>query len=256
MADGEDATGAWRKGQHVLWSDVLVPLQAMLVWLGLFTIAVAIAFASGGKQRLSTVNALVSQMGQPVGSQLIAATLYLTLLFSLWRIARRVADESLIARFRPVRSRAILLPALAAASLIALSELASHALVKFQPNPHEKLFMPGSFLQYPVVLITVGLIAPFVEEFYFRGVMLSWLSRKITLVPAVVVTAALFGLVHLRFVSQPGTGGWVLTAIVAAFGLASATLAVQTRSLWPSVALHSAYNSTLLGLALWAMFAK
>ncbi|MEJ0041922.1 MAG: CPBP family intramembrane glutamic endopeptidase [Rhizomicrobium sp.] len=80
--------------------------------------------------------------------------------------------------------------------------------------------------------------------------MLSWLCRKIYVVPAVFASAAIFALLHFRFLSQPGIEGWMLTGLIGMVGIVNATLAIRTRSLWPPFAFHAAYNGTLAGMAI------
>jgi hypothetical protein len=140
--------------------------------------------------------------------------------------------------------------ALAFLILFGLNELASHQLVQFHPRAQDRFFVDGALYQYPIVILTAAIVAPFVEEFYFRGVLLSWLGRKITIVPAVLVSALLFGLLHFRFTSHPGAEGWVYTGVIVFLGLLNAILAVRTKSLWPPFALHAGYNATVVAIAL------
>jgi len=75
---------------------------------------------------------------------------------------------------------------------------------------------------------------PLVEELLFRGVILGGLLSHHRARWAIVGSAALFGVVHLnlwQFVPAFGTG------------LVSGWLFVRTRSLWPCVAFHAAYNA-------------
>ena len=76
---------------------------------------------------------------------------------------------------------------------------------------------------------------PLVEEFTFRGWLLSvWRKRWGTAV-AVLVTSTLFALGHFR-----PTPGLVLSDFVFAIVLAAAVL--STRTLWSAFAMHYAYN--------------
>ncbi len=76
------------------------------------------------------------------------------------------------------------------------------------------------------------------------------MRRKIYVVPAVIVSAAIFALVHFRYLSVPGIEGWALTGLIGVVGLVNATLAIRTGSLWPPFAFHAAYNGTLAGMAI------
>ena len=92
--------------------------------------------------------------------------------------------------------------------------------------------------------ITYGvLIAPLVEELLFRGFLLPPLTRRLGRSLAVVLTALLFGLLHL---SDPAS-----VPPLVAFGLALGGLRQWSGSLGPSVLLHALNNAAAFGLALW-----
>jgi len=90
-----------------------------------------------------------------------------------------------------------------------------------------------------LALLVMGLAAGFAEELLFRGFVLRTLQRLTGSVVAVLGSSLLFGLVHADAVHSPA-------AFVS--GLYLGTLAVISRSVWPSVAAHVANNA--LGLAL------
>ena len=259
-----DTSGTWRRGEFVLLGDVFVPVLASLVWLALLVIVFAVGLALLPRFGISSADfskQMPVLLRMPAVTQLLTATTDLVLLFFIWRIARRVADASLVARYRPAR-RVLLLGAvvgggaLAVLTMFAIAQLASHSLVKFHSAPGDQLFSPGLPYQYPVTLLTVAVIAPFVEEFYFRGILLSWLGRKITLVPAALVSALIFGLLHFRFTTHPGPEGWVLTGVIALVGLINAVIAIRTKSLWPPFFFHAGYNATLLAATLAPQFLR
>ncbi len=260
----DDTSGTWRRYRHVLWTDVLSPAWASLVFFAILVAALLVALPllqRAGTSQAEFYRLAPTLIRQPALTQLLTAISDLVLLFFLWRIARRVSDAALVARYRPARRVVLIIAALggmalAVLTMIAIAQLASHSIVQFHPKPDEQLFAPGPAYQYPIVIFTVALVAPFVEEFYFRGVLLSWLGRKITLLPAVLVSALLFGLAHLRFVSHPGAEGWVLTGIIVLVGLVNAVLAIRTRSLWPPFFFHAGYNSALVGVTLLAPFLR
>jgi membrane protease YdiL (CAAX protease family) len=257
MAVEHGESGTWRKGEFVLWSDALVPIPATLIWLALAIVAGAVALPilqRNGVTGITFAN-LPALMRQPVALQLLTVSSDLVLLFFVWRIARRVTDSALVARFRAVRRPLLVLSAvggaaLAVGTLLGSAYLVSSHLVVFHPAPGEQLVVPGAPWQYAVGFLTVGVVAPLVEESYFRGILLSWLGRKITWIPAALVSAAVFALLHFRFSSHPGAEGWLLTATIAVVGLVNAALAIRTRSLWPPVLFHAGYNSTLFALAM------
>lgn len=97
------------------------------------------------------------------------------------------------------------------------------------PDVFEALFAA------PLVgFLIVVVMAPVTEEFLFRGVMLRGLLRRHGTWGACVVSALLFGLIHLN---PP--------QILAGFlgGLLLAAVHLKTGSVWPCVWLHAVYNA-------------
>jgi membrane protease YdiL (CAAX protease family) len=259
-AAADDRSGTWRKYQYVLWTDVFAPVKAGFVFFVMLVAAMMIALPilqRNGITQAAFYKMMPTLIRRPVWVQGLTALSDLVLLFFLWRIARRVADSSLVARYRPT-GRILTLAAglggavVAVLTMIAMAQLAARSLVTFHPVPGEQLFMAGAPYQYPIVILTVALIAPFVEEFYFRGVLLSWLERKLTILPAALLSAVLFGLLHFRFTTHPGLEGWFLTGVIMLVGLVNAGLAIRSRSLWPPFLFHAGYNATLLAASLLA----
>lgn len=78
-------------------------------------------------------------------------------------------------------------------------------------------------------------IYPFLEECFYRGVILQLLRRYLPLWAALLPPTLLFGVTHLG--SSPSNA--VFAALV---GLAFAWLAVRSRSLVPAILCHSAIN--------------
>jgi membrane protease YdiL (CAAX protease family) len=262
MSESEDAraAGTWRKGEFVRWQDLLVPIEAVLVWFGLFTLAFAIATAINnrlGHPKADIVRFATNLSKDFDATQIATASLEIVVLFFTWRIARRVAGPSLVARYAPIGRDAFLVAflggvVLAALAIFAIGELATHSLVKFHISASERAMFPQSPARLPLSLLCVAVIAPLAEEFYFRGLLLSWLRRKMAAPLAALLSAAIFAFVHFRFVSHPGADGWVYTGTIALVGLVNAVLALRTRSLWGPFAVHAGYNATLISAAVLA----
>ena len=250
--------GTWRKGEFVRWTDLFIFIEAALVWIGVvFAIAflVAAALIAMHYPPNTLERAVAGLVKNFVFLQAVTASYYLVLLYFLWRIARRVSTSSLVARYRALPFAKFALSALlgmalgVAVPLLNAYLMRNHA-VDIQLTKGERLMTPNTLGQLPLVLLTIALIAPFIEELFFRGILLSWLKRKMPLVLAVVVSAAIFALVHFDFLSHPGLGGWYITGVLATVGLINAVLAVRTGSLWAPFGLHAAYNAMLIILPL------
>ncbi len=83
-------------------------------------------------------------------------------------------------------------------------------------------------------LIATCLLAPVLEEMLFRGIMLRGFLRQYSRFGAIVGSALLFGLAHMNLYQ------FIAATIL---GLFLGWLYERTRSLWPCIALHAAYNT-------------
>lgn len=187
----------------------------------------------------------------------VALAIYVLLFAILWLVLRRKGEGALVGRFAPVPAGTLLTGASSGVAfailfLIAIGALASTHLVAFHPTATEQALTPHRVPQLVLALVGLSVFAPLTEEMYFRGLLLSWLNGKLGRTAAIAISAALFGLFHFRFRSHVGPEGWVLTATLILFGAMNALWVFRTRSLWPSVAAHGAYNGMLLLLPLLA----
>jgi membrane protease YdiL (CAAX protease family) len=112
-------------------------------------------------------------------------------------------------------------------------------------SPQLQFLAPDGFswtVAIGMVLIG-GLMAPLAEEIIFRGLLYGWLRRFWQVLPATLLSALVFGLVHA-----------MIPVIAAAFvvGLALAYVYERTGSLWPPVIMHATQNC----LAMAIMFAS
>lgn len=117
-----------------------------------------------------------------------------------------------------------------------------------QQIPFQNLMLQIEFI---VAFITLVIMAPFAEELLFRGYFLGRLSEKIGKWVAVVVTAVVFGLMHLIGTNETGVVlQWSAAADTFAMGLAAGSLRAFTGSIWAGVVLHAVKN----GIAFYFLF--
>ena len=246
--------GTWRKGEFVRWTDLFIFIEAGLVWIGVIFVT---AFLVAGvliamHYPANTLERNISGLAKNfVFLQAVMISYYLVLLYFLWRIARRVSTSSLVARYRALPPSKLALSALLGMALGVAVPLLNAWLIRknvvdIQLTKGEQMMTATSLSQLPLILVTLALVAPFVEEMFFRGILLSWLKLKMPLVLAIVVSATVFALVHFDFLSHPGLGGWYITGVLAVVGLINAVLAIRTGSLWAPFGLHAAYNAMLI----------
>ncbi len=84
-----------------------------------------------------------------------------------------------------------------------------------------------------VVIVVVG--APIVEELVYRGMLQRSLASAIDAVPALLLTAAWFSLIHLSPVEYPGL---FLAGLVFGAGV------LITKRIGPAIVTHAAFNAT------------
>lgn len=95
-----------------------------------------------------------------------------------------------------------------------------------------------------LALLGLGLIvAPAAEEILFRGILLPLLMKRLGAGPAVILSSALFALIHLHVPS-------FFPLFVLAAGLALAY--IYTRSLWVPIMMHALFNGINLAVLLLA----
>ena len=90
------------------------------------------------------------------------------------------------------------------------------------------------------VLISILVFAPLLEEYLFRGILQSWLRRKIGSVWAIFITAAAFALLHYN-----GRQGWTNIPLITslfALGCYLGFVYEKTRSLFTPIVLHVTFN--------------
>ncbi len=93
-----------------------------------------------------------------------------------------------------------------------------------------------------LLILLAGIMAPLVEELFFRGFLLRGLLRSMSPWVAVVVQAVVFAAVHLQPLQFPG---------LLVVGLATGAVAVRTGRLGMCWAIHAGFNGlTLLTLLL------
>lgn len=83
----------------------------------------------------------------------------------------------------------------------------------------------------------IVIIAPVIEEMFFRGLLLRGYLKRYSTPAAILVTALLFGLMHVQYLM-------IIWGFI--FGLLLAWLYLLTRSLWPCIIVHSFSNLTAL----------
>jgi membrane protease YdiL (CAAX protease family) len=82
-------------------------------------------------------------------------------------------------------------------------------------------------------------VAPFAEEFFFRGFFYGALRTKFSVAVAATLNGVLFGLIHF----EGGTDGLLIVPPLAVLGVVFCLVYEKTGSLFPVIALHSLNNA-------------
>jgi membrane protease YdiL (CAAX protease family) len=102
-------------------------------------------------------------------------------------------------------------------------------------QPARELVARANGVGIVVLILTVVVGAPLVEELFFRGLMLRTAQRAMSPAAAIELTAVLFGLTHFQKVQLPA---------LVLFGAVLGFLAWRTGRLGPSVFAHVGFNLT------------
>jgi membrane protease YdiL (CAAX protease family) len=170
--------------------------------------------------------------------------IYSSFLAGLWLVVvrRRKLSWSDVG-FRPVGGGALLAMIPAAIGLIflnALVVLATRSIVGDVPTAREQvlgdqLSMSGG--EFAALLLLAAVVAPFVEELVFRGLLYRYMRARRGAVVAAIGSAIAFALAHL----VP-----VLFLALFVIGFVLARVAERYDSLIPPITLHGLHNGTAI----------
>jgi len=212
-------------------------------------VVLVVALLHGFQPTQENVSAAV-QTSYPLLQAFLAAG-EIGFLGGVWLVAHWRFERPLAHYFGPAGAATV---ALAALSGVALSVLANGGndlierarLIPFHETSTDRLMVPHTLWQFLPAVLTVAILAPFVEEFFFRGLFFSWLRRSRGIWTATLVTAVVFALAHGHPLLHPGAEGWLYTVQLFVAGVVLAQWAARTGSLRTSFATHAAFNATAL----------
>lgn len=91
-------------------------------------------------------------------------------------------------------------------------------------------------INLPLMLLAIGLVVPFYEEFVFRGLIFQELNQgKRSPLMAILISALLFGAFHLN---------WFQFVYTVPAGILLALVASRYRSIWAPILIHLSWNTT------------
>lgn len=116
--------------------------------------------------------------------------------------------------------------------LIEMSGIIPESWLQAQDSAYEDVNQSSALMQF----LSVGLIAPLLEEVLFRGLILGTLKKEMHPWIAIVISAVFFGVAH-------GTPIGIMYATV--LGILMGWIFVKFNSVLPGFLFHMAYNCTL-----------
>jgi membrane protease YdiL (CAAX protease family) len=102
-------------------------------------------------------------------------------------------------------------------------------------NPQQDLFFPSGATWASTIggMLSIGILVPFAEELLFRGVIYRFIRERWGIWIGVIISAAVFGIAHWDPIVSLNAGlGGIVYALVYE----------RTKSLWPSIIMHSVGN--------------
>ena len=162
---------------------------------------------------------------------LLSGVLTIVIVLAFYLIRRKKLSEALM--LRPVPAPTLLTAASLTPALYFVVSIVLVLLPKAWTESYEEA-SAGIDSGTSIGVVAVALVAPIVEEFIFRGLVMNRLSRVMSGWLAVLLSAAVFGLCH-------GNAVWFAYAFMlgAFFGFVD----LRAGSIWPSILGHMTFNA-------------
>ena len=111
-----------------------------------------------------------------------------------------------------------------------------------------QVIMAGGFswLNALIAVVAGGILIPFAEEVYFRGLWYTALRTRLSFIPATLISSFLFGLGHIDSVA--------VVAASTVIGIVNAIAYEKSQSLWLPIIIH-AVNNTIAMVMLYVTLA-
>lgn len=218
------------------WSVPALSVTILVAFAAALVLTTAVAFALGGPGRplssRSPEEILALTAATDGGLLLVVATLGRRLL------GLRPTDVGLVA----LDPNALRYALSFGAALYALSILVNLVQIRLTgEHPQDLVVAFGEHTgarAFVIDLVNGGLLAPFSEEIFFRGLIFGGLTQRLPVVAAAGISALLFGLLHGLGVLGP----------IFVLGLGLAYVYHRTGSVWASMVTHSLVNTVSLAL--------
>ena len=207
-----------------------------------------LGFLAGSVAGIITAGIAWAALGVDEPSESPAAIVAGTMLLDGSLVGAGLLFASFVRRPRPWHfglRRARLWPAVgwAALGLVSFYVFAAVYTVVVQPDVEQTVAKDLGADQSTFGLVAAGFmiicVAPFAEEFFFRGFFYGALRTRFTVLVAALIDGVLFGAIHY----EGGSDGLLIVPPLAVLGFVFCLVYERTRTLYTVIALHSINNS-------------
>lgn len=233
---------------RTVWSitKVLLVYLAMQIFAG---VLIGIFVVIKNISELDNFEALLEDIMAAIPQTLILAGL-LTIL--IYYAIYRGKNKNLFVRtrFTKISKQWVGMSILAGFSLLFLSSLIVQGMSTIFPdalNSHNENMAGLESAGFIPLFIAVALMAPFLEELIFRGMLFERLERKVKPLTMVLITSLIFGVIHFNIVQSTYA---TIIGIFLGYSL------LFTNSLWVPILIHFGNNafSVILGTVFASFF--
>ena len=210
----------WRK----VWDFPLVAMVVAVAHVVLLNLAVSVGFGL-----------LPDSIGEAAGGA-VPALVMVAGAFAIYKLAIRHLGDRKVDDLQLAGAARLLLQGAAGGALLIATVVAIAALLGVYRVAAWEM---GD--DFAMILFQAGIMAGFVEELVFRGILFRWIEELGGSWAALATTSLLFGIVHA---SNDGATVFSTVAIMFEAGILLGAAYMYARSLWLPVGLHFAWNVT------------
>lgn len=229
--------------------EALERRPAWPAWLG------AVGFVAGIVGTLIVAGLVAAILGVDPDDDEVEFTVVATLIQGLMFVATAVLLAALVERPRPshfgLRATNLRVAVLwVVGGMLAFYLVSGIYAAITQPDVEQDVVEQLGGDQGTVGLIVAGVmvivVAPVVEEIFFRGFFYGALRNRFRMVPAALITGLVFGAVH--FNSDEGAEALLLLPPLGLLGFLFCVVYERTGSLLPAIAMHAINNAVAYGV--------
>lgn len=221
-----------------LFITFIIQLTVSLVGGGIIGVIYAMKDIDEISTSAPNIDAIINKVLESSNYILLVSSIVTVLIFLLIYKVRKKNFKEELQIVRTTKSNIIIALGLGLSAWLfnvgVLSLVQEAGLFKEHFSIMENLLSPLSEGSLFISILTVGIIAPFTEEFIFRGVIFNTLNKNISILWTIIIQAVFFGLFH---------GNLIQSTYATLLGLVFGYITYKTKSLWTAVVMHMINNT-------------